>query len=103
MLKNNFFDLALGFLFHKSEYIRQKILLVIVSLTRKYVGCGFLMQPALIEKLFKMIKNDTPQIKIRAFEVLAYFKADDQVKLKFWMEKDIVEEVEILLLNVAVT
>ena len=61
------------------------------------------MQPALIEKLLKMIKNDTSQIKIWTLGMLVYFRADDQVKLKFWMEKDIVEKVEILLLNVAVT
>ena len=61
------------------------------------------MQPALIEKLLKMIKNDTSQIKIWTLKVLVYFRADDQVKLKFWMEKDIIEKVEILLLNVAVT
>ena len=59
------------------------------------------MQPALIEKLLKMIKNDTSKIKIWTLKVLVYFRADDQVKLKFWMEKDIVEKVEILLLNVA--
>ena len=34
---------------------------------------------------------------MKSLRVLINFKEDDQVKLKFWMQKDMVEKIEILL------
>ena len=69
MLENKFYGFVLDFLFHQSEFVREAMLGILFEISYS-VKSDFLMQVALIQKLFEMIKTDTLQIKMLAFTVL---------------------------------
>ena len=46
-----------------------------------------------------MIKYDETSIKISIVFILVRFVEDDQVRLQFWIQKNIIEKVEILLFS----
>ena len=45
----------------------------------------------MVDKLFKMLKNDEPEIKDDVLALFTFHWEDDESKkVKFWMEKDII-------------
>ena len=71
-------------------------MLYIFASVRASEKIDFKMHPALTEKLFKMLRVDETEVKLKVLNVLIFCAKDDK---KFWMQKDMIQEFEILLLK----
>ena len=99
MLENKIFDFALGFLFHKVADVRKLTVQILLEITC-FEKSDFLMHTTMIDRLFKMLRRDNLEIREEILSLFVYRWEDHGIdKIKFWMEKDIIQEIEIMLLT----